>query len=105
MGFYWVASLVKEKSWGNVIIEGDAQLVVKALNGEITRNLHNQVLINNVRHNVSSVANCSFSFCFREANMVAHKLAKWAAANVCSRVWLNECPSWISNIVSSDFSS
>lgn len=101
-GFSWAADIVNEKNWSNVMVEGDAQVVVRALQGSISRNLHNQVLIDNVRFQMSKIADHSFSFCFREANNVAHKLAKWATANVCSRVWLNEYPSWISKFVIAD---
>lgn len=45
-----------------------------------------------------------FRFCFREANNAAHRLARWAASSICLEVWLDGGPSWISDIVLSDFS-
>lgn len=103
--FHWAAGVVKDRNWSKIIIEGDAQVVVKALQRSITRNIYNQVLINNTLNHVAEVNSLSFSFCFREANNVAHRLARWAAASVCSRVWLGEGPSWISDIVLADLPS
>lgn len=77
---------MKERRWSNVIFKGDAQTVVKALQHNLPRGLHNQVLFNNIFDILSDVNSYSFSFCFREANNVAHRLARWAMASVCSRV-------------------
>lgn len=103
--FKWAACMVKERSWNRIIIEGDAQQVVKAFQRSITRNIYNQVLIDNTLNYVSNVDSLSFSFCYREANHAAHRLARWAASSVCSRVWFDEGPPWISDIVFADFPS
>lgn len=102
--FLWAARKVKEQQWNNVIIEGDVQSVVKALQGYITRNFYNQVMISNTLEELANVNNLSFNFCFREANEVAHRLARWVAASVCSSVWFDDGPLWIQDVVISDLS-
>lgn len=103
--FEWAAELVKDRNWGRVIVEGDAQNVVNALNGKLMRVIHTQVLVNNIKAAVSDLPSLSFSFCFREANYVAHRLAKWALASICSFIRLDSSPSCISDIVSSDLNT
>lgn len=95
---------VKDNSWSNVIIEGYAQNVVNALCGKIKRGGHTHILVSNISFVVSKLIGISFSFCFREANNVAHRLAKRALTSVCSSVWVDGGPLWISNLVLSDFS-
>lgn len=85
--FYWAVDLVKERRWSKVIIEGDAQNVVKALQGTLHRGYHSQVMVDNITHAASLGSHISFSFCFREANSVAHRLARWAIASISSCIW------------------
>jgi ribonuclease HI len=103
--FKWATELVKENNWNHVLLEGDASNVVNALQKKLTRSLHNQVLVDNTFYMLSNVHSHSFSFCYREANQVAHRLARWATSSVCSRVWHDGGPSWITDIVMSDLSS
>lgn len=101
----WAVSLAKENPWSLVVIEGDAALVIEALKGVRKRGLHAQVLIENVRRKVVGRNNLSFDFCYREGNMVAHKVANWALLNNCISVWIDACPMWIRDCVIVDFFS
>lgn len=100
----WAIEIIKEHQWKKVVIEGDAQNVTKALKQQIHRSFHNQILVDNILASTAELDNVSFSFCFREANSVAHRLAKWASSGFCSSVWLNGGPPWIADIVFSDLS-
>lgn len=86
-------------------IEGDAQNVVKAIQGKLKRGFHNQILVENVRAAASGIPQVFFDFCYREANNVAHRLAKWASTSICSNVWRDGGPLWITDIVLSDFAN
>lgn len=101
--FQWAVELALEYKWAKVVFEGNAQVVVKALQGSISRSFHSQIVVDNVRSAVSSLDCLSFLFCFREANFVAHHLAKWAVASICNNVWCDGGPRWISDLVLSDF--
>lgn len=74
--FSLAVDLAKEEGWHKVIIEGDAQIIAKALQGKLARSYQTQILVDNITNSTSSVDFISFSFCFREANQVAHCFAK-----------------------------
>lgn len=74
--FVWAASLAKDRDWNRIIFEGDAQTIVNALKRNTPRSLHNQVLINIVSAILSDIDSYSFSFCYREENNVAHRVAR-----------------------------
>ena len=38
-----------KEQWQNIIVEGDAQLIIKAINQDAQRGLYNQVIIDSVR--------------------------------------------------------
>lgn len=96
--------LVREAGWNRVVIERDAQVVVKALQGNLHRGFQTQVVVDNVIAAASIVDNILFQFYFREANLVVHRLAKWVVSCFCSNIWRDGGPLWISDIVFSDFS-
>lgn len=51
-------------------MEGDAQVVVNALQGKLSRSAHSQVIVDNIINASARVPRISFSFCFRKANNV-----------------------------------
>lgn len=103
--FQWAMELAKEQQWERVIVERDALNVVHALQGKLARRIHNQIVINNICAAVKNLHDLSFNFCFREANFVAHRLAKWASASVSSCIWYDGGPTWISDIVFADLAT
>lgn len=76
-----------------MVIEGDAQNVVKAFQGKLSRGFHSQVMVDNIMKAASRIDQIEFLFCFREANAVAHRLAKRALAGFCSSIWTDGGPS------------
>lgn len=103
--FNWAVNLIKEQQWRDVVVEGDAQNIVHALQGKIRRGFHTQIIVENVSVAASDIQHIQFNFCFSEANNIAHRLAKWASSNVCSNVWYDGCPSWIIDIVFLDLAN
>lgn len=98
----WAINLAKEHRWRAVKIEGDARLVIEALNGRRAGGLHSQTLINNIKSMLSFFTSISFSFCYRECNEVANRLARWATSNKCNLVWPRSGPLWIEDLVLAD---
>ncbi|CAO2836998.1 unnamed protein product [Amaranthus hypochondriacus] len=98
----WVVQLAVEQGWDNVIVEGDARLVIEALNQERARGFYAQTLVNNIRFMASNLSSIVFSFCFRESNEIANRLAHWASKSNCNSVWIRSCPNWIRDLVLTD---
>ncbi|KAL2937746.1 1-deoxy-D-xylulose-5-phosphate synthase [Bienertia sinuspersici] len=69
-----------------VIIEGDAQVVIHALQLKERRNGHVQLLVDDAHSLYNLFEDFSFNFCFRDCNQVAHRLAKWAACSFTEEV-------------------
>lgn len=44
----WAVHLATLQDWHDIILEGDALMVIKALKKDRTRGLHSQVVINNI---------------------------------------------------------
>lgn len=101
----WAVSLASSKGWSTVEIEGDAAVVIDALNNKKVRSFHSQIMVDNIRSLLSSFQSISFSFCSRDCNSVAHRLAQRASHNICNRVWIYSSPIWISDLVCLDLLS
>ena len=61
-----------------------------------------QAMLEDVSSLVPSFEKIIFSFCYRECNEIAHRLAKWATSSFSDEVWLVGGPSWISDLIVSD---
>ncbi|CAO2821316.1 unnamed protein product [Amaranthus hypochondriacus] len=103
-GVLWAVQTPISSGWNNCFFEGDARSVIDALNGKVARAVHNQVLIDNILTFASRIEHASFAFCFREANMVAHRLARWSATSFCDMVWCEGGPTKISYLIVVDSS-
>ena len=73
----WALELAVTKKFQKIIVEGDSKICIDAINGD-----QNDVewsvatIINNIVSLSSSFNSCLFSWVWREANVVAHTLAK-----------------------------
>lgn len=103
--FEWATELAIAHNWDRVILEGDAQLVVNALNGKVQRGNLTHVVILNIQAAATKIPSVVFNFCYREANTAAHRLAKCAVSNMCSFVRLDSGPPWIKDLVCLDLIS
>ncbi|XP_042976308.1 uncharacterized protein LOC122307474 [Carya illinoinensis] len=86
------AILSVEMSFSSVILEGDSQLIVNAVNSdkEIWAEYGN--IIEDVRKVLLERPNWGVKFVYRESNGITHKLAKLAFTFTDERVWIEECP-------------
>ena len=74
-----VASLARREGFDRVVLEGDAQLVIKAiLNPSTTPHWSINAIIEDIRLILNSFVCWNASFVFRDSNSVAHSLAQWA---------------------------
>ncbi|KAJ9152904.1 hypothetical protein P3X46_026412 [Hevea brasiliensis] len=66
--------LARARGWDHIIIEGDCQVVIRALQGE-----NSPIEIQNIIHDIStlssSLSDVSFSFVQRQGNRAVHSLA------------------------------
>ena len=74
---HWAIQLAKDEKWTNIIIESDSQVCVTAL---VSEKQHEDwsiaVICDNVKCLAVQFSYCSFCWVNREANTVAHTLAK-----------------------------
>lgn len=82
--------------------EGDSLVVYQSLTGLATPSASISNIISGVLLQVSRFNECHFSFIWRSGNKVAHGLAQYARHLSDSRIWLEETPSFIENLVSRD---
>ena len=74
-----VASLAYKEGFARVVIEGDAQFVIKAIiNPSTTPYWSINTIIEDIRVILNSFVCWNASFVFRDSNVVAHSLAQWA---------------------------
>ncbi|KAL2921592.1 Polyribonucleotide nucleotidyltransferase [Bienertia sinuspersici] len=100
-----VVTAAKEEGWSMVTIEGDAQVIVQALQYKLTRRSQVQICVEDILAFRPCFDNITFSFCFRECNSAAHRLVKWEISQYCDEVWHDGCQMWISDIVIFDMLS
>ncbi|CAO2819973.1 unnamed protein product [Amaranthus hypochondriacus] len=83
---YWAMQFCLEQGWLHVIFEGDCKCLIEAFSGKLSRGFHIQTIIDNCWLLAIKFSSVSFSFCFRDCNGVAHRLAKWAMSSCCDKV-------------------
>lgn len=62
--FQWAVEYVKAHNWSHVVLEGDAQNIIHALQRKITRSFHSQIVVDNILSDVVDIDQLSFSFLF-----------------------------------------
>ncbi|KAL2939333.1 hypothetical protein RDABS01_000165 [Bienertia sinuspersici] len=82
-----------------IILEGDALVVIQALQQHTMRGGPVQLMVEDSIALCKNFESVSFSFCLRECNQAAHRLAKWAVSSFCDEVWYEGGPTWIHDIV------
>ena len=71
------ASLARKEGFARVVLEGDAQSVIKAiLNPSTTPHWSINAIIEDIRVTLNSFVSWNASFVFRDSNFVAHSLAQ-----------------------------
>lgn len=91
-----------ELSFTNVIFEGDAQAVIRAFNERRESWAWNGKLYEDIRRTIYLHALWKVRFMFREATVVAHKLAKHALLVETKQIWMEKGLDCILNVVLMD---
>jgi hypothetical protein len=89
----------KEMGYNNVIFEGDALQVIKAIETEGPCMSSYGHLIDCIRGELCSFENACFIHVSREANNAAHTLAKLATTHVTLSTWRGDVPPSVGDIV------
>ena len=78
------------KGFNKIIIEGDAWNVIDPLQkSSLLPHWSIKTIVEDILNLAKSFVNINFSFVYREGNMSAHLLAKWATF----LLWIGPCPS------------
>jgi ribonuclease HI len=92
----------KELGHTNIILEGDAMNVIKAIEAEGPCLSNYGHLIECIKRELQQLENASFIHVLRDANNAAHSLAKLATTHVTMSTWLGDVPPSIGDIVRRD---
>ncbi|XP_062155083.1 uncharacterized protein LOC133863104 [Alnus glutinosa] len=93
------ARLVCEMGFQNVLMEGDSLSVIQELQKQGPNGSGCGQLIIDTKSILSSLDSVSFQHVKRDANKVAHCLAKFALSQMLDKVWVEDCPPIIQPIV------
>ena len=86
----------------NILFEGDALNVIKAIEAKGPCLSSYGHLIECIKRELLQLENASFIYVLRDANIAAHTLAKLAITHVTMSTWLGDVPPSIGNIVRRD---
>ncbi|KAK7843426.1 hypothetical protein CFP56_012615 [Quercus suber] len=98
----WAIRFATETSFDCVIIESDSLSVVKAIQDTVESICHIGHIIDDVRHLAKAMKSCEFHHKKREANQVAHTLARNAIHVDTMLAWLEEIPPCVSDVIRLD---
>ncbi|RYR13322.1 hypothetical protein Ahy_B04g070381 isoform B [Arachis hypogaea] len=84
-----------------VIIESDNQMLIQALKSHTTI-AEIQVILQDILHLVGGIPNCGFTWVPREANSLAHEVAKLTGHGTLRQNWIMHRPLSIRNILRGD---
>jgi ribonuclease HI len=91
--------LGKDLNRSGVILEGDAQQVVNAVNSLNPCKSSYGQFIEDIKEGIRSTGNMSVNFTKRDANYAAHGLASFATTHVVDVLWKEEIPPCVYDIV------
>ena len=91
-----------ETSFNCVIIESDSLSMVKAIEDTVETTCHIGNIIDDVKHLSKAIKSCEFHHTKREANQVAHTLARNAIHVNKEMAWLEEIPPCVFDVIRMD---
>jgi hypothetical protein len=100
----WV-ELLKATGFQKLRMEGDAKMVVEALNSNGLQSTCFGSIVDNTRLLLQSIFECRVSYVNRNCNVVAHRLACLAAQQGFHRVWIESFPDLMSKLVCTEHGS
>jgi ribonuclease HI len=98
MAAYSALNFCKEMGFSKVICECDSLQVVKAICDPSSPYVKIGHFVEAIRKDASEFISCSWFHCYREANVVAHQLAREASSKYLSYSWIEEMPLFISRL-------
>jgi hypothetical protein len=99
MGVWKAVSLCLDRGCSQMVFEGDALNVIKALQQSQPCWSPWGQLLDVTRSRLNAFLQFQLQHVRREANHAAHYLAKLAVKQLCDCVWLGECPPPISDVI------
>ena len=94
----------KELNLQSIILEGDSELITRALQQEGPSFACNGQLIDETQALVGLFPSCSVAHVHRKGNFLAHNLATHARHVSGLAVWIEEVPSHLNNVLIADYS-
>ncbi|XP_038695493.1 uncharacterized protein LOC119992773 [Tripterygium wilfordii] len=105
MAALYAVQLSLELGFRHIILEGDSSVIVAAIKGEELNLTSWRSVILEIRRLLLNFSGWSVSLVRREANASAHALAKISFQFHEARVWIEEAPSSVMQVVNSDKNS
>jgi ribonuclease HI len=94
--------LLEKLSCTSCQVETDSLDIIKECNGEVDINSPYAAILAECFQKASDMTEISFVHCHREANQVAHELAKYAYRSNDTQLWEGDIPSFILRYVMND---
>lgn len=105
MGLREALSWIKMKQMSNVIVEMDAQIIVKAMHNYASSASYLGLVIDDCKDISRSITNLCVVFVKRSANQVAHLLARVSGSMSGLMFWGSNPPSFLLAALAADISS
>ena len=102
MAIRWAIRFVIEASFNCAIIESDSLSVVKAIQDTAEPTFHIGNIIEDAKLLSKTMKSCEFHHTKREANRVAHTLARNAIHIDTELAWIEEIPPCVSDVIRID---
>ncbi|XP_024163879.1 uncharacterized protein LOC112170820 [Rosa chinensis] len=94
--------LIIHKGWDNVDIETDCAAVVTALKSDVEDLSDIGCIVGDCKVYLHVISSLNLQSIYREANVVAHRLAHLASVNYLDDYWLEETPVIIRDVLYED---
>jgi ribonuclease HI len=91
------AELLRDMGFQKILLEGDAQVIVQAINYAGVCSARYANIIDDTRTILQSFSSWRALFVRRECNSVAHSLARMAVTQCLFQVWIESVPDLVQN--------
>jgi ribonuclease HI len=91
--------LCKRLGYNMVLFESDAQLVVEGIKSMEINWSSRGLMLEDIKRALQDFSQWKMTFTHREGNKAAHALSKIATTAVANKLWINETPDCIHDII------